>query len=120
MILGALLLIDGPPEVRIRLGTAVAIAVPFAAIAVFLTTLVIRAHRNRVTTGESGLVGETGVARTPLDPQGKVFVHGEYWDAVSSVPVDAGARVRVLAVDGIRLRVEPQEDATWISRPQQS
>jgi membrane-bound serine protease (ClpP class) len=119
MILGAMLLIDGPPEVRIRLGTAVAIALPFAAIAVFLTTLVFRAHRNRVTTGDVGLIGEMGVARTPLDPHGKVFVHGEYW--VSSIPVDVGARVRVLAVDGIRLRVEPQEETTtWTSHPQQS
>ena len=40
---------------------------------------------------------------------GKVLVHGEYWDAVSPVPVQAGMRVRVVAVQGIMLRVEPAE-----------
>ena len=107
MILGALLLVEGPPEFRIRPGTAIGIALPFAAISVFLTTLVIRAHGQRVDTGIGGLVGETGIARTPLNPKGKIFVHGEYWDAVSSIAVSEGTRVRVLSVDGLRLTVEP-------------
>ena len=107
MILGALLLVEGPPEFRIRPGTAIGIALPFAAISVFLTTLVIRAHGYKVDTGVSGLVGETGIARTALDPEGKILVHGEYWDAVSSVAVTEGTRVRVLSVDGMRLTVEP-------------
>ena len=42
-----------------------------------------------------------------LSPVGKVFVHGEYWDAVSSASVPEGSRVRVTAVDGLTLRVEP-------------
>jgi membrane-bound serine protease (ClpP class) len=107
MVLGALMLVDGPPEFRISVSTAVALALPFAAITIFLTSLVIRAQRNKVTTGERGLVGESGLARTALDPEGKVFVHGEYWNATSSGPVPEGARVRVLAVDGLHLRVEP-------------
>ena len=107
MILGALLLVEGPPEFRIRPGTAIGIALPFAAISVFLTTLVIRAHGYKVDTGVSGLVGETGIARTALDPEGKIFVHGEYWDAISSIAVTEGTRVRVLSVDGMRLTVEP-------------
>ena len=57
MILGALLLVEGPPEFRIRPWTAIGIALPFAAISVFLTTLVIRAHGYKVDTGVSGLVG---------------------------------------------------------------
>lgn len=107
MILGALLLVEGPPEFRVRPGTAIGIALPFAIISIFLTTLVIRAHKNKPETGVSGLVGETGIARTALSPEGKILVHGEYWDAVSSVPVREGARVRVLSVDGLRLKVEP-------------
>jgi membrane-bound serine protease (ClpP class) len=106
-IFGALLLVDGPPGVRIGLGTALGVALPVAAIAVFLTTLVVRAHREKPTTGEIGLVGQIGTARTPLQPEGKVFVHGEYWDASSPVPLPDGARVRVTAVEGLRLRVEP-------------
>ena len=110
MILGALFLVEGPPEFRIGLGTAIGIALPFGAISVFLTTLVIRAHGEKTQTGVSGLVGESGIARTALNPEGKIFVHGEYWDAVSSVAVTEGTRVRVLSVDGMRLKVEPVQN----------
>jgi membrane-bound serine protease (ClpP class) len=109
MVLGAMLLIEGPPEVRISLSTALAVGIPFAGIVVFLTTLVIRAHGSKVETGQSGLVGETGIARTQLAPDGKIFIHGEYWNATSSVPVPPGTPVRVLAVEGLHLRVEPRE-----------
>jgi membrane-bound serine protease (ClpP class) len=106
-VLGALMLVEGPPGVRISWGVALGTGVPFAGIAVFLTTLVVRAHKERVSTGESGMIGQAAVARTALDLSGKVFLHGEYWDATSSVPVPEGATVRVVAVDGLRLQVEP-------------
>jgi membrane-bound serine protease (ClpP class) len=52
-------------------------------------------------------VGETGVARTALAPHGKVFVHGELWDAVATAPLAAGQPVVVRQVDGLTLQVEP-------------
>ncbi len=107
MILGTVFLVEGPPEFRVSLGTAIGISLPFAAITVFLTTLVIRAHGNKIETGVSALVGETGIARSTLNPEGKIFVHGEYWDAVSSVTVAEGTPVRVLSVEGMRVTVEP-------------
>ncbi len=107
MILGALLLVKGPPEVRIHLSTAILVSVPFALITMFLVAIVIRARRNKVLTGPTGMVGEIGVSRTPLEPEGQILVHGEYWDAVASTNVPAGARVRVKAVSGLKLLVEP-------------
>jgi membrane-bound serine protease (ClpP class) len=109
MIIGALLLIDAPPEFRIHLVTAVAVTLPFAAITMMLVSLVMRARRGKVITGEQGLLMEIGEARTPLIPRGKVFVHGEYWDAEAPTPVEAGTRVRVVAVDGLLLKVEALE-----------
>jgi len=106
MVLGALLLINGPPEVRIHLATAISVAVPFALITMFLVSLVIRARRNKVLTGPAGMIGEMGVARTALEPEGQVQVRGEYWDAVASSSIPAGARVRVLGVSGLKLQVE--------------
>ena len=106
-VLGAVMLVEGPPGVRIGWGVALGAGLPFAGIAIFLTTLVVKAHKRKATTGESGMVGLTAVARTPLEPAGKVFVHGEYWDATSSVPVPEGATVRIVAMDGLRLVVEP-------------
>ncbi len=107
MIMGALMLVDGPPDMRIHLGTAVAVALPFGAITVFLLSLVLKARRAKAVTGTSGMVGETGTALSALSPSGKVFVHGEYWNAVSSQPVESGTRVRVAAVDGLLLHVDP-------------
>jgi membrane-bound serine protease (ClpP class) len=107
MVLGAMLLINGPPEVRIHFTTAVAVAIPFAAITMFLVSIVIQARRNKVLTGASGMIGEEGVTRTGLEPEGQVLVRGEIWDAVASASVPAGARVRVKAVAGLKLLVEP-------------
>jgi membrane-bound serine protease (ClpP class) len=108
MVLGALMLIDGPPEVRIHLVTALAVSIPFAVITMFLLTLALKARRNKALMGGEGMIDEIGQARTALAPAGKVFVHGEYWDAESTAPVEAGGEVRVVAVNGIKLRVEPR------------
>jgi len=107
MVLGAMLLIDGPPELRIGLAPALTLVLPFAAITLFLVTLVVRVHRNVSVTGMTGMVGLVGVARTELAPSGKVFVHGELWEATSSAPVAEGGQVRVMKIEGLRLFVEP-------------
>ncbi len=107
MVLGALLLINGPPVVRIHLLTALAVSIPFALITMFLVAIVVRARRNKVLTGASGMIGEIGVSRTALEPEGQVLVRGEYWDAVASANIPAGARVRVTAIAGLKLLVEP-------------
>jgi membrane-bound serine protease (ClpP class) len=108
LILGALLLVDGPiPQMRIRLLTAIAVSVPFGLITMFLVDIAVRARRNKVVTGERGLIGEIGVAQTLLRPDGKVFVHGEIWNARASVPIDPGSSVRVTAVHDLTLTVEP-------------
>jgi membrane-bound serine protease (ClpP class) len=108
LALGGLLLVDGPiPEMRVRWLTAVAVSVPLGIITAFLMTIAVRARRNKVVTGEQGLVGEIGIAQTALSPSGKIFVHGELWDAVSAVPIPAGERVIVRRVDGLTLRVDP-------------
>ncbi len=107
MILGSLFLINGPPEMRIRIGTALAITLPFAAVTAGLLSLIVRARAQRVVTGSAAMLNTMGVALTPLSPQGKVFVHGEYWDAVSATPIAPGASVRVVRVEGLTLTVEP-------------
>ena len=108
LVLGALMLIDGPPEMQIHLVTALSVSIPFALITMFLLTLAMRARRNKSLMGGEGLLNEIGEARTALAPAGKVFVHGEYWDAVSSTPVEPGGEVRVVSIEGLKLRVEPR------------
>ena len=111
MVLGIVILVDTDvPELRIGWIPAVLITLPFALLSVFLLQLAIRSFRFKVATGSEGMVGEIGEARTALSPTGSVFVHGELWNARSAAAVAAGDRVRVLAVDGMRLDVEPCAD----------
>jgi membrane-bound serine protease (ClpP class) len=108
LTLGGLLLVDSPiPEMRVHLLTALAVSIPLGLITAFLMTMAVKARRNKVVTGVEGLIGETGIAQTPLSPRGKIFVHGELWDAVSSIGVDVGQSVVVRRVDGLLLQVEP-------------
>jgi membrane-bound serine protease (ClpP class) len=65
----------------------------------------------KVATGVENLVGAVGKAVEPLDPDGHVRVHGELWQARSAKPAAQGAKVRVVAVDGLELEVEPAAEA---------
>src|SRR5262245_47954634 len=76
-----------------------------ASIMLVVATLVIRSQRARVQHGVEGMVGQVGVVHDRLAPAGRVLVGGEYWSAESPEPVDAGERVEITAVDGLRLRV---------------
>ncbi len=108
LTLGGLLLVDSPiPELRVHLLTALAVSIPLGLITAFLMTIAVRARRNKVVTGAQGLIGQTGVAQTMLSPQGKVFVHGELWDAIAASPLPPGQLVVVRRIDGLTLRVEP-------------
>ncbi|MBM4285489.1 MAG: nodulation protein NfeD [Deltaproteobacteria bacterium] len=81
--------------------TVLAISLFFIGVAV----LIFRTHLQRSRSGRSGMVGERGTAYTDLAPTGRVFVHGEYWQAVSDEPVKAGDAVEVVAVVNLKLRV---------------
>jgi len=106
LTLGGLLLVDAPiPEMQVHFVTALAVSIPLGIITAFLMTLAVRAHRNKVVTGVQGLIGEVGTAQGLLAPLGKVFVHGEIWDAVSSSPIPAGSKVVVQKVEGLQLEV---------------
>lgn len=108
LTLGGLLLVDSPiPEMRVHLLTALAVSIPLGLITAFLMTIALKARRNKVVTGAQGLVGEMGVAQTALSPQGKVFVHGELWDAVASSALPPGQMVIVRSIDGLILQVDP-------------
>ncbi len=107
LTLGGLLLVDGPiPELRVHLWASLAISIPLGLITIFLMTIAIRARRNKVVTGMQGLLGAIGEARTEIDPEGKVFVMGELWNAHSPTRVHMGEHVVVKKVDGLELEVE--------------
>ena len=108
MVLGALLLVDGPiPQMRVQWWTALSVTIPLAVITVFLMTIALKARRNKIVTGSQGLIGQIGTVRSPLTPAGKVFVHGEVWDAIAKSNLDVGQAVIVRDVQNLTLKVEP-------------
>ncbi|MGA8440518.1 MAG: nodulation protein NfeD [Candidatus Sulfotelmatobacter sp.] len=116
LTLGGLLLVDSPiPEMRVHLLTALAVSIPLGLITAFLMSIAFRARRNKLVSGAQGLIGETGIAQTMLSPGGKIFVHGEIWDAVSSSPVPIGQSVVVRRIDGLLLQVEPVAVASTVA-----
>ena len=107
LTLGGLLLVDGPiPQMRVNLWTALGVSLPMGGITVFLMTIALRARRAKVVTGEQGLIGAIGEARTDIDPEGKVFVLGELWNAHSPTRVKLGDHVVIRKIEGLELEVE--------------
>jgi membrane-bound serine protease (ClpP class) len=111
MIIGIIILVDTPdPAMRIATSTAVAVALPFAAIFIILLVAVLRSLRQKVTTGEAGMIGLSGTADTEIHRSGRVKVRGEYWAASANAPIAAGRPVRVIAVRNLTLQVEETKE----------
>jgi membrane-bound serine protease (ClpP class) len=117
LVLGSLLLFKSPePALRVSLDVVLSLAAFSGLVVGFLSYMVMRAHRLPVRTGMEGLLHEVATARTPLAPRGKVFVHGEIWDAVveggergeGPSPVAVGEPVEVVAVRDLTLTVRPR------------
>ncbi|MBI5956344.1 MAG: nodulation protein NfeD [Chloroflexi bacterium] len=111
MFLGSLLLISSTaPYFTISRELIAAVVGLTAAFFVFVVGAALRAQRRRVTTGREGLVGQVGVAQAALAPSGPILIDGELWEATSlSGRIEPGQRVRVIEVDGLRLKVKAQE-----------
>lgn len=107
MVLGSLLLFESPePWLRLSWNVILLTVLLTAGFFVFIVRKALAAHRRRPTTGREGLIGEEGTAQSAIDPTGKVFVRGEYWEASSDTPLAAGDKVVVEAVAGMQLKVK--------------
>jgi membrane-bound serine protease (ClpP class) len=107
MVIGILILIDTPdPSMRIGLGAALAVSIPFAVIFMILLYALIKSLRQKVSTGAEGMIGQIGVADTEIHHTGRVKLRGEYWSACSDAPIVAGKAIRVLSVNDLNLKVE--------------
>lgn len=99
MIIGSIMLINAPiPELRPSLKFIIPMALGLSLIFIFLIVIAFRAHAKKPSTGKEGLIGELGVAQTDLSPEGKVFVHGEIWQAEANEDLPLGTKVKVVEV----------------------
>ncbi|HLC42066.1 MAG TPA: nodulation protein NfeD [Methylomirabilota bacterium] len=107
MALGSLMLFESPEsDLRVSLKVIIPTVIATAGIFFFALTIAVRALRRPPTTGAYGLLGQVGVARSRLAPTGDVLIQGELWKAVAaSGEIQEGARVRVLGIENLTLRV---------------
>jgi membrane-bound serine protease (ClpP class) len=107
MVFGMLILVDSPdPAIRVGLRTALSLALPFAAILLILFFAFFKSWRQKASTGDQGMIGLIGIADNDINENGRVRVRGEYWNAHSASPIQAGKPVKVLAVENLTLKVE--------------
>ncbi|OGQ33058.1 MAG: hypothetical protein A3I75_04875 [Deltaproteobacteria bacterium RIFCSPLOWO2_02_FULL_50_16] len=107
MVLGSIILVDSPFELmRISWSVIIPVVLSTTSVFVFLTTLALRAQRSKKEAGVISMIGVEGMADTEVNLEGKVIVMGEIWDAVAEQPIAKGARIRVWAMEGLKLKVE--------------
>ncbi len=114
MAIGSLMLIDSSePYLQISKVVIAATVLTSSGFFLFATWMVLSNQKRPIFSGIEGMIGEIGQAVTPLNKSGKIFVHGEYWQAVSTEPVAAGDDIEVLGIgDHLQLLVRPYKTTT--------
>ena len=113
LLLGSLMMFKGTgPEMGLSLKVLLPTLVLISGFFVFVAGLVFRAQISKPKTGTKGLVGEVGIVKKALTPEGKVFVHGELWNARAKEEIDENRRVRVINVVNLMLEVELAEESS--------
>ncbi len=109
LILGSVMLIDLPSE-WLSISWMSILVVVGVTVLFFVGVLsyAVKAQLSRVRTGVEGLIGEEGVAKTDVREKGKVYVHGELWNAQSEEPIGEGERVIVTEVKGMIIKVKKE------------
>ena len=107
LVVGSLMLFRVPGEIgRLSLSVLVPTVGVISAFFVTVATLAFRAQIRKPTTGKEGLVGTVGETRTDLNPEGKIFVEGELWNAYADEPIPRGTKVRVMEIEDLKLKVQ--------------
>jgi membrane-bound serine protease (ClpP class) len=106
LTLGSIMLFNtGAPGLRISWSVLIPAVLVISGFFMAVAFLAVQAHIARPRTGGQALIGEIAVAKESLAPEGKVFVHGELWNATSDEIVPVGAKVEVIGVENLWLKV---------------
>lgn len=112
MILGSLILFESSYEImRVSMNLVIGFTLATAAITIVLIRSVVVSHKKKVISGVEGLIGGIGYVQSDIlkGKEGKVFVHGEIWDAVSEEDIEKGEKIEVINVNGMVLEVKRKE-----------
>ncbi len=111
LLLGSIMLFEGgTPDTKLSLRVLLTTVILISGFFVAVASLVFRAQISKPSTGSKGLVGEIGIVKKSLAPEGKVFVHGELWKARAKEPLDENVKVRVVKVVNLVLEVESVDE----------
>jgi len=107
LAIGSLILFDSPdPALRVSYEVMIPVLIIISLFFVGVIILVVKAQRRKKHTGADGMIGWEGVAIADIREEGKVFLKGEYWNARADHPIPKGRKVRVIGVEGLKLKVE--------------
>ncbi len=110
LFLGSMMLFQSPLEyMRVSMSVVIPAVLVSAAFFIFAVTKAVNARLKKPTTGMEGLMGEVGIASTPISPEGKVSIHGEFWNVVSDQPIEKGERIQVIGAANLKLKVKKLE-----------
>jgi len=110
LFLGSMMLFQSPLEyMRVSLSVIIPAVLVSAAFFIFAVSKAINARLKKPTTGMEGLIGEVGIVSTPIAPEGKVSIHGEFWNATSDQELEKGEKVRVVGIANLKLKVKKTE-----------
>jgi membrane-bound serine protease (ClpP class) len=105
--LGSIMLFESPdPALRVSWDVLIPAVVITSLFFAGVIALAVKAQLRKPVTGQQGMIGEEGEAVSDVGEEGKVFLKGEYWKAVSPVPIRKGSRVKVVGIRGLTLEVE--------------
>ena len=109
LVMGTIVATRDVPGMQFSLGAIVPAAIALAVGILLLGRLAMKAQRKPAETGVEAMINQSGRARTPLAPgvAGQIDARGEIWTAVSRVPIAAGDPVRIAALQGLTMVVEP-------------
>jgi membrane-bound serine protease (ClpP class) len=108
LVFGSMILMDSPlPELQLNLWAVLPFAIGLGTLMMALVRLAVRAQRQPTVTGAAAMIGGRGRVLTAIAPgtPGRVSTHGEIWSAVSEEPLEEGAHVTVVGVDGLTVKV---------------
>jgi membrane-bound serine protease (ClpP class) len=114
---GSLILVDSPePYLQISRSVIAATVLICASVISLVLFFVVRVQKTRFVSGLEGMIGERGQAVTALDPRGRVYVHGEYWDAHAEETIASGSEIEIVRSEAnLKLLVRAVKDNSTVS-----
>ncbi|MCW8879333.1 MAG: nodulation protein NfeD [Kangiellaceae bacterium] len=108
--IGSFMLLDSEvPGYQIAPALIVSTSIASAVLLIFIVSMIIKSRRSPEVSGQKELINHTAIATESFDGLGRVMIRGEVWQAISEQPISKSQQVKVVAIDGLTLKIKPEE-----------